>query len=754
MPEAAAAVDSRAGGSGPGDPPASVAGRSAPAPDPSVERPSVAAAWFERVVVIAVIVFVAVGLVGLAAAIAGVARPLLVFPTGLVVAAGVVALWRPGQVASPSSPARTWVVVAGTVVILGTTAWNAQYHAQHIITNRDQGIYVNGGKWIAEDGSLVVEGRGPGLEGATGIYTNALGQQSNDGDDTDLEIQSLHLLHTYMAEGAWVGGNRGLFLTPVVIGGLALAVLFLLALRMLPGPLALVAVTALATNFIWFHSVRDALSEPLLLLTTFGGLWFVLVAAADGRPGRLAVAGAVLGAGTAVRLDAGVGIALVFTLVGLIAARRAARRHRALSDGLEPADRGATGAGMLLVVLAGFAGPAVIGFLDVTQRSAFYLKYQRESSDVILAFVAAGIVSAFALNGAEVIWSRLEGRGAGAKARAAGRLLARCLPALALSGAVATVAIVAFAWFIRPELGPVRAERPANGRAAMSAIQRQEGLPSDPDRTYAEGSVRRIAWYMGGPAVALGGAGLAVVAYRVLRGRASDIELGLVAVAVPATLLFVYRPGIYNDQPWMMRRYLPQVMPGLLLFGGVAAAAAGRMLADLRSHATWARLAPGPTMVVVTVVAAAVQIGGTLPVSVPLRAVRTEAGGRAGIERVCEAVGPDAVVIMGNEGNVSLTLVPAVRGFCGVPTARPIAPAGSGPLPLADLVPRVERAGRTLWVVASTREVLRVLAPNATEVRAIPILQTSGLVATISKPPSKYRDVSLGLWVGKVESVP
>ncbi len=710
--------------------------------------PSAVLAWFERAVVAAVILFVSVGLVGLVAAIFGVARPVVVLPIGLLVGGALVALWglpRVSTSAQGARPVRAWIIVAGALVILGSTAVNVRFHAQHIITNRDQGIYVNGGKWIADHGDLVVEGRGPGLDGAPGLMTNALGQQPTDavGDDSKLEIQSMHLLHTYMAVGEWVGGNRGLFVTPALIGGLALAALFLLALRLLPGGLALAATTALACNFIWFHGARDALSEPLLLLTTFAGLWFVLVAAEDGRRARLLVGGLVLGSSLAVRLDAGVGVGAVLALAGLCAARRRAVARRAGAGGSAPADGGATGFPMYAFVVGGLLLPALIGFVDVTERSSYYFSFLEDDSVLIAAFVAAGLAAGLALIAAEAVWAHIRHRRSGLRLATARRSLARLLPAAAVAAAAVTVAIFLFAWVVRPQGDPVRADRPPEGEAAMRTIQLREGLKSDPERTYAEGSVLRLAWYMGDAAVALGGAGLAVVAYRVVRGRATDTELGLVAVAVPATVLFVYRPGIYSDQPWMMRRYLPHVIPGLLLFGGLAAASLGRVLSRWRPVGRRPQLATAA----VTLAASVALVAGTFDVSWPLREVRTDAGGRAGIERLCAAMGPDAVAVLGND--ISLTHLPAVRGFCDIPAARP---AQEGPLPLADLVPRVERSGRTLWVVAGSSEGLRYLAPTVTDARMVPLMQTTRLIATMAKPPSEYRDVELHVWVGKVET--
>ena len=50
--------------------------------------------------------------------------------------------------------------------------------------------------------------------------------------------------------------------------------------------------------------------------------------------------------------------------------------------------------------------------------------------------------------------------------------------------------MAAFAWFVRPLLGPDRVVR--DGRPTMESIQVHEGLSPDGNRTYAERSLDRI----------------------------------------------------------------------------------------------------------------------------------------------------------------------------------------------------------------------------------------------------------------------
>ena len=84
-----------------------------------------------------------------------------------------------------------------------------------------------------------------------------------------------------------------------------------------------------------------------------------------------------------------------------------------------------------------------------------------------------------------------------------------------LGGALAVAALVGLA--IRPYLQTVRG--PATGAAAdfVASLQRLEHLPVDPGRLYAEDTLYWVIWYVGLPAVLLGGFGLALLVRRCLR---------------------------------------------------------------------------------------------------------------------------------------------------------------------------------------------------------------------------------------------
>ena len=88
-------------------------------------------------------------------------------------------------------------------------------------------------------------------------------------------------------------------------------------------------------------------------------------------------------------------------------------------------------------------------------------------------------------------------------------------------------------------------------------------------RTYDEASVIRLSWFFTLPGLGLGLAGLALVALR--RWRAAAWVLVLPAVCLLP--LYAYRAEIASRLMWWTRRFVPVVVPGLVVLIAVALAA-------------------------------------------------------------------------------------------------------------------------------------------------------------------------------------
>ncbi len=686
---------------------------------------------FEIATVSVVLGVSAFGLVGLTAAMLGHDRPVVVVPLGLVAWGGLLLLWRPAQPLARRYVSRPWLILAGLVLIGVVTVVNLRYQGQYVLTNRDPGIYSNGGAWIGRHGSLVVDSRQDVLTGFRGLQANALGQQSLAGNDTRLEIQGAHLFPVLLAMGYWVGGVHGLFAVPALIGALSLAVLLMVGLRFLPDWAALTVVAAVALNFGWIYTVRSVLSEPLMLTFAFAGLWFTIVALADRSPRRLAVAGLVVGVSLAARLDAGVAVILLLPAVAFLLGRT---HRRAPGAGSAPWRSMAAYAG-------GWVIPGVLAWIDLNHFSPFYVFFHTSELSQLKAGLVLAVIMAVAalivavasvpasdesfLGRMRVIWAR---RG----------------PATAAVGAALVVGVALLAWWVRPLIQTHTVVEPPSVKAAMEVIQKRENLPLNGNQTYDESSVSWLVWYTGALVVAGAVLGIALLVRRFIAGRLRDDLALLVAMIVPITVLYLYQPSIAPDQPWAIRRFVPVTIPGLLLLAAWWAVWLVQR-SSLRSAAV-RRVARRTAFVAL----GAVAVLPPLTVTWPLRTATWEAGGADGIQRVCDAIGPDGVALLSYESQVGSVFLPAVRGFCPVAAAGFIGPARPDWVDASTLAKDLAGRGRTLTILANSRRTVLTLAPTAVDVHLVTVLTTSEVVATVAEPPFTMSPLKYAVWVGRV----
>src|SRR5262249_37022838 len=146
----------------------------------------------------------------------------------------------------PGATGRASRIVAGVglATIAAITLWNTTNESQHVLINRDGGVYSELGRWIARDGSLAVRPIGP-LRGGS-PFTFGFAQ----------------MLPVLLAEAYGAAGSRGFFYLPSLLGGVALLEFFVLSWRVLRRPgFALGAMLALALTIPQVSFARDSYSE-------------------------------------------------------------------------------------------------------------------------------------------------------------------------------------------------------------------------------------------------------------------------------------------------------------------------------------------------------------------------------------------------------------------------------------------------------------------------------------------------------------
>ena len=414
---------------------------------------------------------------------------------------------------------------------------------------KDPGAYVSHGIAIARTGSSSLQD--PALERVPAVEVMREDPQARfpgiwikDRDAGRSIVQFYHLWPALLAGGFQAGGYTGMVNVAPACGLLAV-LLVVLAVRRAFGLVAgAVAGLLLAANMLEVWHAKYPSSEIFTQLLIGGALLGVVVAIRTGWRPAAGAAGLLLGLVYLARADAllllllacGVGCALLVT-------------------GRFDARAGWFAAGLAITLPYGFFQAYVLA-----------RRYTLANLVPDLPVVLAAIVGALAV--AVLLRRAAPDLGAWAVRWLERRRLQRTLGA----AVVAAAALLLVVGFLRPWLfEPVYTV--VNGRQV---------------RTYDEASLIRLSWFLTVPAFGLALGGLALVALRRWRAAAWTLVLP-VLLLLP---LYAYRAAISTRLLWWTRRFVPVILPGLLVLVAVAVAA-GLTLAAAGSAAGAGSCRPG-----------------------------------------------------------------------------------------------------------------------------------------------------------------
>jgi hypothetical protein len=284
-------------------------------------------------------------------------------------------------------------------------------------------------------------------------------------------------------------------------------------------------------------------------------------------------------------------------------------------------------------------------------------------------------------------------------------------------------------------------------RRFIETLQREQGLPVDGHRNYAERSVLWTSWYVGWPVLALAAVAAVLLTWRALRGdrAAGWWALGL-GLPLGSALSVLDNPAITPDHPWADRRLVPTVLPVVLLLALWAIATAARAL-RVRTEGGWlsGRRAAGAVVAV-----------GLLVVLVPaavgshaLRGTRTEVGEPAAVDQACAAFAPGDVALLVDararqEWTAVLREACAVPAF-GVPGVATDRSATRGEV--TDAVARVRAAGHRPVLVAQSPDPLPRLTGEPA--RQVVDLDTEEHQRLLRGSPRGLKPLSIELWLAE-----
>lgn len=587
-------------------------------------------------------------------------RPAPVVAGSLFVWIVLWAVWSRGR-DNPTFGRRSGPTIAVVVVVIGLTALNVRYSSQHLLTDRDPGVYNTTARWLAKEGTLLVEPEAYAYKGVFNehrIRYAAAGYYEGHRDDGKLYPQFVHLLPATLGASSWIVGTRGMLKVNAVLGGMALLLFFAFATKLLrPWPAA-GATVALGLSLVQVHFSRDSYTEVLTQVLLFGGLWALLSARQTLHPGRAAIAGLLIGAASMARLDAFIflvplAIYIAYDVISFHATPAEPRHRR-----------------YLVSLGVGAAVPAFIAFIDARFFSPVYLADLWGSVRLVwavLVFIALATVVIVLAQSKYVQWADWA------------RAHRETLGIVAAGGIVAAAA---FVYLIRPH---VQTAMQDHVNRFVEHLQRREGLPVNGRRTYAEHSLGWLSLYVG-PAVLWSGiVGIALMTREVVLGRATR-SIPFTFAFLPMFALYVWNPSITPDHIWALRRFLPVVIPGLILgcFWFL-----GRLWWTNRSR-------PAARFAAAAIAAAA--LGFPAWTLGPVVTERSHLGVLSVTERFCDSLPEDAAVLVAQTQLLDQNFTHTVRTFCDVPSAN--APMDQPLDWYKELARRWARQGRVLYVVS------------------------------------------------------
>lgn len=504
--------------------------------------------WPEAVFLSIVSAVILIGMIGVVLALLGIFSLKLVAVINLIVVAALIGLARPRI--RPKFDRPHWQELALIVLLLGCSIVYFRPH-EYILGGTDAGTYMNISAALARTGGLVVQDDWTKFLSEYGdvtlrqqpptLLTHQLQFVGWYFDDTGSSriIPQFYPFHPVLnAVGVSIGGLYGGLLMTPLWGVLGIAAVFFLTRRLFDSTTGLLAAVflALTPTQIWF--ARYPTTEVLTLVLIFSGLlafqvlWDQL--AAGSAWGVLA--GASFGAATLTRID--LPIVVVLLLGVLVVCWQQKRWSHSWS--------------IFSLTLFFFMVLQLVCILGINWPYFWntYSSVIRILTRSPLEWVISGLVLLVMIATAILIKRR------GQRRLAEGSVFDWFKPRRVRWILIGVIFLLsAYAYFLRPIVEPIR--------YAIS-------WPSNVSFPILDGlNWVHLGWYLTPLGLLLATLGLAVILRRESFGR-----LGLfLAIGVSTIVQYVY--NIFNTpyQIYAMRRYVPIVVPMLMIYAAVAVAA-------------------------------------------------------------------------------------------------------------------------------------------------------------------------------------
>lgn len=634
---------------------------------------------------------------------------------------GILLFWWQRPLSPPKLARPQWPEWLLLFLLLGTAIVYFRPH-EYVFGGIDPGGYVNIAATAVRTGDFILTDEWTGILAQHADvtlrpqppqwrtdYLQFVGWYVDDSQPNRIIPQFFPFHAMLLAVGQAIGGlYAGLLVTPLW-ATLSLAALFLLGRRLFNPKVGLLAAVLLAVTPTHIYFSRYPTTEPLTLLLVFAGLlawqtvWDKGGKATDKATCPWGIlGGAAFGAAFLTRID--LPLVALLLVAFLLLYRWQGRWHR-----------GWTITAVTLGLLAAQAGVSSLllnwPYMWNTYGSVFRM-LTSSSLVVAIGLVTAVSAVAFGMFMWRVPWRVFQNSRPG-----------QWLKKPAIGWALAGLAILLslFAYFVRPGLQPPT--------AYQTWLTGSEAFTLDGENWV------RLGWYLTPLGLALSTLGLAYIL-----GTHSLNRYGLfLAVGVATTVQYVYR--IFNTayHIYAMRRYVPIVLPMLVLFTAVA------LYGLLKQKQQRTAVAAGALLTIA-------MLGGLLYQSrfvLPLRDLR---GATAALQEFHEQLDPNAMILISEpvSSMFSDTLGPPLRFIFGhdIATIRQDDHADAF---FADMIAYAEAQERPLQLIAIAPVLESVRTYFDLEPIAFVPIRLPKLRSTFTDFPSEMQTVYYGIEIYNVE---
>lgn len=525
-------------------------------------------------------------------------------------------------------------LVYTSVAILVCLVWfigNSFFSSQHVYVDRDPGIYTTAAIWLTNNDDLHIE-KDDYVFGSPAVQSAGSGYGQSLNDSNELYAQGAHALPALLGLAGRIGGESFLLRINTLFGALALLSVFgfasLIVTRL---RWALLGTLLLSVTLPLIYFSRDTYTEPLAMVFVFGALSLLFFAQKVNKKALWLATGIVTGATALVRIDAPLAIAGM--LIGAFLAAFLSMNN----------DKKVSLRGVSVYIGTVFA-LYVLSLYDLAYLSSGYLSTLASEVKAQAAILAVIAVVGFLLLITKKYLSSIEDFYS--------RHKSKILSLVGYSaGAIILLMLSRPLWLTAHQ---------SHDNPVVRALQAAAGLPVDGQHSYGEFSLEWMAWYIGAFTLLFALIGFVLIAINAFKSK-NIVWFSFLAVVIGAAVVYLNYPNITADQIWASRRFLPVVIPGMI----IAAIYTLSVMDDKKF------ILPKKYHVHVSVgllFIAAACILGALSTTRPFVNTRTHYGQLGQVSDACKSIDKNGALLL--VGDISFISVQPFRSICGdIPVA-------------------------------------------------------------------------------------